>query len=60
MDEILAGLHNIMCRIEDIFITVPDDEDHLQTLREVSGRGARHNIQLNKDKGIFMAKQCCL
>ena len=55
MDRILTGLPNVMCRIDDILITGPDNQTHLSTLREVFRRLDEHNIQLREDKCSFLS-----
>lgn len=55
MDTVLAGLSGVVCRIDDILITAPCDEVHLQRLEEVLRRLHTHNIKLNADKCVFMA-----
>ena len=57
MDKILSGLPHVVCRIDDILITAPDDSSHFETLQEVFCRLREHNITLRKDKCIFMADQ---
>ncbi|MEW8341158.1 MAG: reverse transcriptase family protein [Candidatus Thiodiazotropha taylori] len=57
MDQILVGLPHVVCRIDDILITAPDDESHLKTLREVLTRLKKHNVKLREDKCIFMADE---
>ena len=57
MDQILSGLPGVLCRIDDILITAPDDTTHLKTLREVFRRLKEHNIKLRGDKCTFMQKE---
>ena len=57
MDQILNGLPQVVCRIDDILITAPDDETHLKTLREVLSRLQEHNVKLREDKCVFMADE---
>lgn len=54
MDRILAGIPNVVCRIDDILITAPDDVRHFQTLNEVLTRLQKHNIKLNAKKCSWM------
>ncbi|XP_053372930.1 uncharacterized protein K02A2.6-like [Mercenaria mercenaria] len=56
MDTVLAGLSGVVCRIDDILITAPSDDVHLQRLEEVLRRLHTHNIKLNANKCVFMAK----
>ena len=50
MDNILAGLENVMCFIDDILVTGNTEWDHLKTLEEVLQRLDKHNVRLNKTK----------
>lgn len=54
MDQILQGLDYVVCRIDDILITAPNDAKHLDTLGEVLRRLDKHNIRLRKDKCVFL------
>ncbi|XP_052813877.1 uncharacterized protein K02A2.6-like [Mya arenaria] len=54
MDKILAEIPNVVCRIDDILITGPNDQSHLTSLREVLKRLSEHNIKLNEKKCSFM------
>ncbi|XP_021340098.1 uncharacterized protein K02A2.6-like [Mizuhopecten yessoensis] len=54
MDQILQGLDNVLCRIDDILITAPTKVKHLATLEEVLKRLDHHNIRLRTDKCKFM------
>ncbi len=57
MDQILAGLPHVVCRIDDILITGADDKSHINTLREVLKRLSDHNIRLKPEKCTFLADQ---
>lgn len=57
MDKILSGLPQVVCRIDDILITAPDDETHFKTVKEVFHRLRQYNMTLRQDKCIFMADQ---
>ncbi|XP_052767906.1 uncharacterized protein K02A2.6-like [Mya arenaria] len=54
MNKILAEIPNVVCRVDDILITGPNDQSHLTSLREVLKRLSEHNIKLNKKKCSFM------
>ncbi|XP_052699761.1 tigger transposable element-derived protein 4-like [Crassostrea angulata] len=57
MDKILSGLPQVVCRIDDILITAPDDETHFKTVKEVFYHLRQYNMTLRQDKCIFMADQ---
>nr|XP_034336152.1 uncharacterized protein K02A2.6-like [Crassostrea gigas] len=46
MDKILSGLPQVVCRIDDILITAPDDETHFKTVKEVFHRLRQYNMTL--------------
>ena len=52
MDQILQGMDNVRCRIDDIIRT--DPHEHLQVLDEVLTRLERHGILAKKSKREFM------
>ena len=49
MDQILQGMDNLRCRIDDTIIRT-DPHEHLQVLHEVLTRLERHGISPNKSK----------
>lgn len=53
MDQILQGLDNVRCRIDDILIRT-DSHEHLQVLDEVLSRLERHGIFAKWSKCEFM------
>ena len=57
MDNILAGLENVMCFIDDILVTGNTEWDHLKTLEEVLQRLDKHNVILNKTKCQFVKSE---
>ena len=54
MDTILQGIPGAMCYIDDILVTGPTDEAHLQTFEEVFRRLQNHGIRMKKSKCYFM------
>lgn len=54
MDQVLLGLKNAVCRIDDILITAEDDATHLNTLREVFQSRRKNNIKLKAEKCEFL------
>ncbi|MES9884563.1 MAG: RNase H-like domain-containing protein [Sedimenticola sp.] len=54
MDRVLNGIEGVVCRIDDILITAPSDEEHIKRLTEVLNRLKTHNIKLKKEKCTFM------
>lgn len=55
IDQVLLGLKNVVCQIDDILITAEDDATHLNTLREVFQRLRKYNIKLKAEKCEFLA-----
>lgn len=55
MDQVLLGLENVVCRIDDILVTATDDATHLNTLREVYQSLRKYNIKLKAEKCEFLA-----
>lgn len=55
MDQVLLGLKNAVCRIDDSLITAEDDATHLNTLREVFQSRRKNNIKLKAEKCEFLA-----
>ena len=53
MDQILQGMDNVRCRIDDIIIRT-DPHEHLQVLDEVLTRLERHGILAKESKCEFM------
>jgi len=54
MDQVLAGLENVVCFIDDILISSPTTEAHLKTLKLVFQRLKNYNMKLNKEKCKFL------
>ena len=54
MDQILQGVPNVVCYIDDILITGPDDETHLANLDEVLKRLQHHGLRVNLKKCTFL------
>ena len=55
MDDILQGMQQVVCYIDDNLITGRDYRDHLNNLEEVLKRLERHGITVRKDKCMFMS-----
>ena len=53
MDAILQGFTYVICYLDDILITGPTDQEHLETLEEVLSRLKQHGIRL-KNKCQFL------
>ena len=53
MDQILHGMDNVRCRIDEIIIRT-DPHEHLQVLDEVLTRLERHGILAKESKCEFM------
>ena len=54
MDQILNGIENVMCFIDDILVIGENEEHHLHILEAVLARLKQHNVRLNKSKCQFM------
>ena len=46
MDNILAGIENVMCFVDDILVTGNTEQDHLKTLEQVLQRLDQYNVRL--------------
>ncbi|CAM1314807.1 Uncharacterised protein r2_g2538 [Pycnogonum litorale] len=53
MDEILCGLENVFCYIDDIMLVSNNAREHLVLLRKVFERLNKFNVRLNKEKCKF-------
>ena len=60
MDTILQGIPGAMCSIDDILVTGPTDEAHLQTLEEVFRRLQNHGIRMKKSKCYLLRRKFTL
>ena len=49
MGSILQGVEGTICYIDDILVTAPTDQEHLDRLREVERTG----LKLKQEKCIF-------
>ena len=54
MDTILQGIPNVICYIDDILVTGPDDDAHLRNLTEVLERLEKHGVRMKRAKCNFM------
>ena len=54
MDTLLQGIPNVICYIDDILITGPTDQVHLQNLRAVLKKLKEHDIRAKLAKCAFM------
>ena len=55
MDNILAGIDDCACFLDDIIITGETEEQHLKTLELVLDRLREAGVKLNKDKCKFFS-----
>ncbi|KAL0158779.1 hypothetical protein M9458_046855, partial [Cirrhinus mrigala] len=53
MDQILSGLDEVQCYLDDLLITGKDDEDHLRNLSVTLQRLKEYGLQVKKDKCEF-------
>ena len=56
MESILSGIPNVVVYIDDILVTGPNEDTHLEALEEVLKRLAAAGLRLKRDKCIFMAQ----
>ena len=56
MDQILGNLDGVVCRVDDIAITGPNDEEHMKRLEEVIRRLETAGFRCRKDKCVFMVE----
>ena len=54
MDEILQGLPNVICYLDDILVTGASDQEHLKNVKVVLVRLKEHGIRLKRSKCSFM------
>ena len=53
MNTVLQGIPGVMCYIDDILISSPDEASHLKTLNEVLSCLEKHRFRLKKVKCQF-------
>ena len=53
MDQVLAGLDNAFCYLDDIFIGSSTPEEHVQHLKAVLERLQQHGLVINGEKCVF-------
>ncbi len=56
MDAILQGVPHVVCYIDDILVTGPTKQEHLQNLEEVLRRLLHHGVKVKKSKCAFLQK----
>ena len=56
MDQVLNGLDGVVCRVDDIAITGPNDEVHMKRVREVVNRLEAAGFRCRMEKCVFMAE----
>ncbi|XP_029171893.1 uncharacterized protein K02A2.6-like [Nylanderia fulva] len=54
IETVLKGIPGVSVFLDDIKITGPNDQVHLERLKEVLTRLAKLNIQINKEKSEFL------
>ena len=52
MDEILKGLLNVICYLDDILVPGTSDQEHLRNLQVVLARLTKHGIHLKQSKSV--------
>ena len=53
MDQILSGIENVMCFVDDILLTSDSESEMVRLLDQVLTRLRQHNVRLNKAKCQF-------
>ena len=56
MDSMLQGIPNVVCYVDDILVTGATIEVHLDNLEAVLHRLQQHDVRVNKEKSVFLAK----
>ncbi|KAL0151789.1 hypothetical protein M9458_052940 [Cirrhinus mrigala] len=54
MDQILQGLQNVVCFMDDILVSAPSSEEHLIVLEKVLSRLKQHGVKVKKSKCEFL------
>ena len=52
---VLEGMPQVVCYIDDILITGETEGEHPNNLEEVLKHLKRHNVQIRKEKCVFLA-----
>ena len=55
MDNLLAGIPGVVVYLDDILITGPTENEHLQSLEEVLKKLEKSGLRARKSKYSFMA-----
>ena len=56
MDQILQGVNNTICYLDDILVTGKNETEHIETLEEVLQRLQHHGVKIRLDKCQFLQK----
>ena len=54
MDEVLRGIPDVFCYIDDILVSGKDEKSHLKSLEEVFRRLGKHGFRLKPEKCGFL------
>ena len=54
IDEILQGMANVICYLDDILVTGASDLEHMKNLKEVLAKLKKNGIRLKQSKCSFM------
>lgn len=57
MEQILAGIQGVEVFIDDVKVTGPNDETHIERLNEVFTRLSKHNMRVNLKKSEFLVNE---
>ncbi|XP_054287577.1 uncharacterized protein K02A2.6-like [Macrosteles quadrilineatus] len=50
MDQVLAGLHGVACLLDDVIVTAPTREEHIERVKEVLRRFQESGIRVQTSK----------
>ncbi len=54
MEKILHGIPNVVCYLDDVLVTGPNKEKHLENLEQVFKRFKENGLRLKQKKCVFM------
>ena len=54
IDEVIHGLDNVSCYIDDIIVATKTKEEHIETLKKLFERLSHYGIRLNSKKCLWM------
>lgn len=57
MDQVLQGIHSVVCFFDDMLVTGRDLQEHMKTLEEVLQRLEKYGIRAKSSKCRFLQKE---